>query len=58
METKYRYYIGFKSGNDFSFDTCEKIDFHTLKPGYISFNNLLLNLSEVEYIKEVDKIPD
>lgn len=55
-ETKlYNYKIGFKSGRIIKFSSEQNVDLHKIYPGFIAFDDLLVNLSEIEYIrKEVD----
>ena len=46
----FAYYIKFKNGEDYSFQSDVDINFHELKPGYIAFDDLLICFDEVLYM--------
>ena len=48
----FHYEIKFTNGDKFAFNTEADIDFHTLKPSYIAFNDMFINLTQINYISK------
>ena len=48
----YHYEIKFINGDKITFNTEADIDFHTLVPSYIAFNDMFINLNQINYISK------
>lgn len=49
----YTYVFKFKNGEEFSFNSEIDVDLYRLTKGYLAFDNLLIDLSEVLYLRKL-----
>ena len=48
----YQYLFSFRNGENLTINSEIDINFHELKGGYIFFNDLFINMSQLNYIKK------
>lgn len=49
----YTYVFKFKNGEELTFNSEIDVDLHRLTVGYLAFDNLLIDLSEVLYLRKL-----
>lgn len=49
----YTYVFKFKNGEELTFNSEIDVDLHRLIKGYIAFDNILIDLSEVLYLRKL-----